>query len=137
MAGCLGLGSARNRRWHRTWFSLHPGAPLHAIGEPLGYDITSVENFPKQNKHVSLKLEKKRWDDIVLKRQKEMEERVTPDIDENCFADLATSVGQDQERVKDRLLKNTYSKKNKRVSLSSLFDICRPNVSLMDRGSGA
>ncbi|KAI7813220.1 putative autism susceptibility gene 2 protein, partial [Triplophysa rosa] len=90
-----------------------------------------------QNKHVSLKLEKKRWDDIVVKRQKEMEESVTPDIDENCFGDLATSVGRDQERVKDRLLKNTYSKKNKRVSMSSLSDICQPNVSLMDGGSGA
>lgn len=73
----------------------------------------------------------------MLKRQKEMEDSVTPDIDENCFGDLATSVDRDQERVKDRLLKNTYSKKNKRVSLSSLTDICPPNVSLMDRGSGA
>ncbi len=50
----------------------------------------------------------------------EAEENVTPDIDENSFCNLATSMGRDQERVKDRLLKNTYSKKSKRVSLSSL-----------------
>ncbi|XP_057208175.1 autism susceptibility gene 2 protein isoform X10 [Triplophysa rosa] len=86
-----------------------------------GFAIASFVSLDRlENKHVSLKLEKKRWDDIVVKRQKEMEESVTPDIDENCFGDLATSVGRDQERVKDRLLKNTYSKKNKRcVSLLS------------------
>lgn len=65
-------------------------------------------------------MEKRKWEEIVLKQQKEAEENVTPDIDENSFCNLATSMGRDQERVKDRLLKNTYSKKSKRVSLSSL-----------------
>lgn len=65
-------------------------------------------------------MEKRKWEEIVLKQQKEAEENVTPDIDENGFFNLATSMGRDQERVKDRLLKNTYSKKSKRVSLSSL-----------------
>ncbi|RXN30825.1 autism susceptibility gene 2-like protein [Labeo rohita] len=72
------------------------------------------------NKNVSVKLEKKKWEEIVVKRQKEADENVTPDIDENGFDNLATSMGRDQERVKDRLLKNTYSKKSKRVSLSSV-----------------
>lgn len=75
---------------------------------------------PCQNENVSVKMEKRKWEEIVLKQQKEAEENVTPDIDENSFCNLATSMGRDQERVKDRLLKNTYSKKSKRVSLSSL-----------------
>lgn len=66
-----------------------------------------------------------------------MEESVTPDIDESCFGDLDTNVGRNQERVKDRLLKNTYSKKNKRVSVSSLSDMCQKNGSVMDRASRA
>lgn len=56
----------------------------------------------------------------MVKRQKEAKESVTPDIDETDFANLATSMAREHERVKDRLLKNTYSKKNKRVSLSSV-----------------
>ncbi|XP_067261761.1 autism susceptibility gene 2 protein homolog isoform X17 [Chanodichthys erythropterus] len=86
-----------------------------------GFAITSFVSLDRlENKNVSVKLEKKKWEDIVVKRQKEAEESVTPDIDENGFCNLATSVGRDQERVKDRLLKNTYSKKSKRsVSLLS------------------
>ncbi|XP_051518257.1 autism susceptibility gene 2 protein-like isoform X10 [Myxocyprinus asiaticus] len=80
-----------------------------------GFAIASFASLERlENKHVSIKLEKKKWEEIVAKRQKEAEESVTPDLDENCFGDLATSMGQGQERVKDRLLKNTYSKKNKR-----------------------
>ncbi|XP_051750104.1 autism susceptibility gene 2 protein homolog isoform X18 [Ctenopharyngodon idella] len=86
-----------------------------------GFAIASFVSLDRlENKNVSVKLEKKKWEDIVVKRQKEAEESVTPDMDENGFCNLATSVGRDQERVKDRLLKNTYSKKSKRsVSLLS------------------
>ncbi|XP_077097629.1 fibrosin-like 1 isoform X29 [Siphateles boraxobius] len=85
-----------------------------------GFAITSFVSLDRlENKNVSVKLEKKKWEDIVVKRQKEAEESMTPDIDENGFCNLASSVGRDQERVKDRLLKNTYSKKSKR-SLSLL-----------------
>ncbi|KAK9975151.1 hypothetical protein ABG768_023208, partial [Culter alburnus] len=86
-----------------------------------GFAIASFVSLDRlENKNVSVKLEKKKWEDIVVKRQKEAEESVTPDIDENGLCNLATSVGRDQERVKDRLLKNTYSKKSKRsVSLLS------------------
>ncbi|XP_067295484.1 autism susceptibility gene 2 protein homolog isoform X10 [Pseudorasbora parva] len=85
-----------------------------------GFAIASFVSLDRlENKNVSVKLEKKKWEDIVVKRQKEAEESMTPDIDDNGFCNLATSMGRDQERVKDRLLKNTYSKKNKR-SLSLL-----------------
>ncbi|XP_051544629.1 autism susceptibility gene 2 protein homolog isoform X6 [Myxocyprinus asiaticus] len=85
-----------------------------------GFAIASFVSLDRlENKNVSVKLAKKKWEEIVVKRQ-EAEESVTPDIDENCFGNLATSIGRDQERVKDRLLKNTYSKKNKRsISLLS------------------
>ncbi|XP_043094829.1 autism susceptibility gene 2 protein homolog isoform X16 [Puntigrus tetrazona] len=85
-----------------------------------GFAIASFVSLDRlENKNVSVKMEKKKWEDIVVKQQKEADENVTPDIDENGFGNLATSMGQDQERVKDRLLKNTYSKKSKR-SLSLL-----------------
>ncbi|CAM4545228.1 unnamed protein product [Leuciscus chuanchicus] len=85
-----------------------------------GFAIASFVSLDRlENKNGSVKLEKKKWEDIVVKRQKEAEESMTPDIDENGFCNLASSVGRDQERVKDRLLKNTYSKKSKR-SLSLL-----------------
>ncbi|XP_016386016.1 fibrosin-1-like protein [Sinocyclocheilus rhinocerous] len=85
-----------------------------------GFAIASFVSLDRlENKNVSVKLEKKKWEEIVVKRKKEAEENVTPDIDENGFGNLATSMGRDQERVKDRLLKNTYSKKSKR-SLSLL-----------------
>uniref|UniRef100_A0A672S656 Autism susceptibility gene 2 protein-like n=1 Tax=Sinocyclocheilus grahami TaxID=75366 RepID=A0A672S656_SINGR len=85
-----------------------------------GFAIASFVSLDRlENKNVSVKLEKKKWEEIVVKRKKEAEENVPPDIDENGFGNLATSMGRDQERVKDRLLKNTYSKKSKR-SLSLL-----------------
>uniref|UniRef100_A0A9J8AE01 Fibrosin-like 1 n=1 Tax=Cyprinus carpio carpio TaxID=630221 RepID=A0A9J8AE01_CYPCA len=85
-----------------------------------GFAIASFVSLDRlENKNVSVKMEKKKWEEIVVKQQKEDEENVTPDIDENGFCNLATSMGRDQERVKDRLLKNTYSKKSKR-SLSLL-----------------
>nr|XP_055054566.1 autism susceptibility gene 2 protein isoform X10 [Misgurnus anguillicaudatus] len=104
-----------------------------------GFAIASFDSLDRlENKHAPLKLEKKRWDEIMVKRQKEVEENVTPDIDENGFGDLATSVGQNQERVKDRLLKNTYSKKNKR-SMSRLSQTARkteePEVNTAHRSS--
>ncbi|XP_065106899.1 fibrosin-1-like protein isoform X8 [Paramisgurnus dabryanus] len=104
-----------------------------------GFAIASFVTLDRlENKHAPLKLEKKRWDEIMVKRQKEVEENVTPDIDENGFSDLATSVGRDQERVKDRLLKNTYSKKNKR-SLNRLSQTARkteePEVNTAHRSS--
>ncbi|XP_073808123.1 fibrosin-1-like protein isoform X25 [Danio rerio] len=86
-----------------------------------GFAIASFVSLDRlENKNVSVKLEKKKWEEIVVKRQKETKESVTPDIDETDFANLATSMGREHDRVKDRLLKNTYSKKNKRsVSLLS------------------
>uniref|UniRef100_A0A9J8CMQ6 Fibrosin-like 1 n=1 Tax=Cyprinus carpio carpio TaxID=630221 RepID=A0A9J8CMQ6_CYPCA len=82
-----------------------------------GFAIASFVSLDRlENKNVSVKMEKKKWEEIVVKQQKEDEENVTPDIDENGFCNLATSMGRDQERVKDRLLKNTYSKKSKRAS---------------------
>lgn len=104
-----------------------------------GFAIASFVTLDRlENKHAPLKLEKKRWDEIMVKRQKEVEENVTPDIDENGFSDLATSVGRDQERVKDRLLKNTYSKKNKR-SMNRLSQTARkteePEVNTAHRSS--
>uniref|UniRef100_A0A671Q399 Autism susceptibility gene 2 protein-like n=1 Tax=Sinocyclocheilus anshuiensis TaxID=1608454 RepID=A0A671Q399_9TELE len=85
-----------------------------------GFAIASFVSLDRlENKNVSVKMEKKKWEEIVVKQQKEAEENVTPDIDENGFGNLATSMGRDQERVKDRLLKNTYSKRSKR-SLSLL-----------------
>uniref|UniRef100_A0A8C1SRS6 Fibrosin-like 1 n=1 Tax=Cyprinus carpio TaxID=7962 RepID=A0A8C1SRS6_CYPCA len=85
-----------------------------------GFAIASFVSLDRlENKNVSVKMEKKKWEEIVVKQQKEDEENVTPDIDESGFCNLATSMGRDQERVKDRLLKNTYSKKSKR-SLSLL-----------------
>uniref|UniRef100_A0A9J7XHA6 Fibrosin-like 1 n=1 Tax=Cyprinus carpio carpio TaxID=630221 RepID=A0A9J7XHA6_CYPCA len=90
-----------------------------------GFGIASFVSLDRlENKNVSVKLEKKKWEEIVFKRKEEAEENVTPDIDENSFGNLATSMGRDQERVKDRLLKNTYSKKNKR-SLSLLSQVGR------------
>uniref|UniRef100_A0A8C1WEB0 Fibrosin-like 1 n=1 Tax=Cyprinus carpio TaxID=7962 RepID=A0A8C1WEB0_CYPCA len=90
-----------------------------------GFAIASFVSLDRlENKNVSVKLEKKKWEEIVFKRKEEAEENVTPDIDENSFGNLATSMGRDQERVKDRLLKNTYSKKNKR-SLSLLSQVGR------------
>ncbi|XP_051955939.1 fibrosin-1-like protein [Xyrauchen texanus] len=102
-----------------------------------GFAIASFASLERlENKHVSVKLEKKKWEEIVAKRQTEAEESVTPDLDENCFSDLATSMGQGQERVKDRLLKNTYSKKNKR-SMSLLSKAVRkmeePEVNMAHR----
>ncbi|XP_052413832.1 autism susceptibility gene 2 protein homolog isoform X12 [Carassius gibelio] len=81
-----------------------------------GFAIASFISLDRlENKNISVKMEKKKWEEVVVKQQEEDEENVTPDIDENGFGGM----GRDQERVKDRLLKNTYSKKSKR-SLSLL-----------------
>ncbi|XP_059407269.1 autism susceptibility gene 2 protein homolog isoform X9 [Carassius carassius] len=85
-----------------------------------GFAIASFISLDRlENKNILVKMEKKKWEEVVVKQQEEDEENVTPDIDENGFGSLAISMGRDQERVKDRLLKNTYSKKSKR-SLSLL-----------------
>ncbi|KAL6465116.1 hypothetical protein MHYP_G00252490 [Metynnis hypsauchen] len=85
-----------------------------------------------QRNGLKLPSRKDRWETAVVKRQKEEkeeEEEVTPELDDSVFADLPSSMERTQERVKERLLKKTYSKKNKRVS------VCDAEVDTGDLGS--
>lgn len=66
----------------------------------------------------------------MVKRQREEKENgVASDLVEKVFDEHAASLERDQERVKERLLKKTYSKKNKRVS-AAFFSIASISVPL-------
>ncbi|XP_066512181.1 autism susceptibility gene 2 protein isoform X4 [Hoplias malabaricus] len=117
----------------------HPPLPLHQHHHPRrkrqespslddeendeediidGFAITSFFSLERLEQRNGVKLPggKERWETTGEKRQKEEEEKeeeVTPDLDDSVFGDLP-NLERTQERVKERLLKRTYSKKNKR-----------------------
>ncbi|XP_066509461.1 fibrosin-1-like protein isoform X2 [Hoplias malabaricus] len=117
----------------------HPPLPLHQHHHPRrkrqespslddeendeediidGFAITSFFSLERLEQRNGVKLPggKERWETTGEKRQKEekeKEEEVTPDLDDSVFGDLP-NLERTQERVKERLLKRTYSKKNKR-----------------------
>lgn len=109
--------------------SVHWNLPLHAYFIIFGVQIFNELSSPPLQKKtgvVKVQEKKERWKEKkVAKRQKkddeeveEEEENVQPVVDalENGFLHHAQ---REQERMNERLLKKTYSKKNKMVSVSA------------------
>lgn len=105
-------------------------AQLHTLGNLLTSRFLTISNLSLQKKSGVVKAQEKkeRWKEKkVAKRQKkddeeveEEEENVQPVVDplENGFLHHAQ---REQERMNERLLKKTYSKKNKMVSAFMLI----------------
>ncbi|KAG5280884.1 hypothetical protein AALO_G00065070 [Alosa alosa] len=79
--------------------------------------FVSLECLEKKNGSMKMPDRKERWEKPMVKRQREEQANGVADgVDpaENGFDECAASLERDRERVKERLLKKTYSKKNKR-----------------------
>ncbi|XP_028851191.1 autism susceptibility gene 2 protein isoform X9 [Denticeps clupeoides] len=76
--------------------------------------FVSLDCLEKKNGSLKMHDQNERWEKHMVKRQKESENGVTSELTENGFEERATCMEREPERVKERLLKKTYSKKTKR-----------------------